>query len=190
MGKGNVDHVRAHAELARDLGAPHVRVFGGTLPKELPHAEGITRFADTLRRFGDAAIENGVALVLETHDDFSTGAQIAELLAATAHPAVFSLWDLHHPYRQGEASAQTLDFLRGTIRHIHVKDSLPGIGYTLLGEGDVPLFPMLDLLLADGYAGPNLAGVGKAVGATDRGAGGGHSHSMHEGCGSIWKASL
>ena len=106
VAQGNVDHVRAHAELARDLGAPYVRVFGGKLPPDLPRDEGIARFADTLRRFGDAAAENGVALVLETHDDFSTGAQVAELLAATTHPAVFALWDLHHPYRQGENPTQ------------------------------------------------------------------------------------
>ena len=154
VAQGNIEHVRAHAELARDLGAPSVRVFGGKLPTDIPHEEGVARFALTLRAFGDAAADHGVQIVLETHDSFSTGAQVAELLTATAHPAVFSLWDLHHPFRQGETPVDTFSFLRDTVRHVHVKDGLPEVGYTLLGEGDVPIFPSLDLLLGSGYTGP------------------------------------
>ena len=155
VAKGNIDHVRAHAELARDLGCPLVRVFGGNLPDGVPHAEAVAHAADTLRAFGDAAArEAGVALVLETHDAFSTGTQVAELLAATQHPAVFSLWDLHHPYRQGEAIEDTHRYLAPTLRHIHVKDGRQDGAYTLMGKGDVPLTAMLDLILGGGYTGP------------------------------------
>jgi len=154
VAQGNVDHVLAHAELARDLGAPSVRVFGGRLPADVSHADGLARFAETLRAFGDAASDHGVRIVLETHDDFSTGAQVAELLADTAHPAVFALWDLHHPYRQGEDPAETMARIGEQTRHVHVKDGLVGTGYTLMDEGDIPLRPMLDLLLDTGYAGP------------------------------------
>ncbi len=153
VASANLDHVKAHAELARDLGCPVVRVFGGKLPEDAPRAEGIARFAETLRAFGDAAQGQGVTVVLETHDSFSTGAEVAELLTAAQHPAVFSLWDLHHPYRQGEPIEETHRLLAPTIRHVHVKDGKSG-SYTLLGEGDVPVFPMLDLALGGGYAGP------------------------------------
>jgi sugar phosphate isomerase/epimerase len=151
--KGNLDHVRAHAELARDLGCPLVRVFGGNLDAGLPPADALCRAADTLRGFGDAAAAAGVALVLETHDAFSTGAQVAALLEAAAHPAAFSLWDLHHPYRQGEPIEATYRHLAPTLRHVHVKDGRAGDAYTLMGEGDVPLAAMLDLVLDGGYAG-------------------------------------
>jgi sugar phosphate isomerase/epimerase len=150
---GNLDHVRTHAELAQALGAPVVRVFGGNLPIDVPRDEALARFADTLRAFGDAATAEGVAIVLETHDAFSTGAAVAELLSLTQHPAVFALWDLHHPYRQGEAPEATHSYLAASVRHVHLKDSKAGT-YTLLGEGDVPLFPMLTLLEKSGYAGP------------------------------------
>jgi sugar phosphate isomerase/epimerase len=149
----NVDHVRAHAELAHDLGCPVVRVFGGNLDTELPHNEALALAADNLRAFGDAAEAEGVKIVLETHDAFSTGQSVAELLDLTAHTSVFSLWDLHHPYRQNEAFAETFRYLEPTLAHVHVKDGKDG-NYTLLGEGDVPLFPMLDLILDGGYKGP------------------------------------
>lgn len=153
VAKANLDHVRAHAELARDLDCPAVRVFGGSLPDDLPRAEAVARAAETLRAFGDAAQEAGVTIVLETHDAFSTGAQVAELLDATRHPAVFSLWDLHHPYRQGESPETTHRFLAPTLRHVHVKDGKDG-SYTLMGEGDLPLTAMLDRIQGGGYDGP------------------------------------
>jgi sugar phosphate isomerase/epimerase len=155
VAQGNLDHVKTHCELAQALGAPSVRVFGGKLPEEsdTSHAEGIARFAVTLAQFGDAAQEAGVQIVLETHDSFSKGSEVAELLAATNHPAVFSLWDLHHPYRQGESIEDTHRCLAPTMRHVHIKDGIAG-KYTLLGEGDVPVFAMLDLALRGGYTGP------------------------------------
>lgn len=153
VAKGNLDHVKAHAELARDLGSPFVRVFGGELPSDVPRATAIERAAATLRDFGDAAQQAGVCIVLETHDAFSMGRCVAELLDAAQHPAVFALWDLHHPFRQGESLPETYGFLKDSVRHTHVKDSRNG-AYTLMGEGDVPLLPMLDLLLDGGYDSP------------------------------------
>lgn len=150
--KKNLDHVRAHVELARDLDAPLVRVFGGHLDPSLSPGDAILRAAETLRTFGDAAQQAHVAIVLETHDAFSTGAQVARLLQATAHPAVFSLWDVHHPFRLGEPPPETYALLGPTLRHIHVKDGRDG-GYSLMGEGDVPVESMLDLALDGGYTG-------------------------------------
>jgi sugar phosphate isomerase/epimerase len=153
VAQANLDHVRAHCELASALGAPMVRVFGGNLPEGTPRQEAIAHAAITLRSFGDAAQAEGVQIVLETHDAFSTGESVAELLAATDHPSVYALWDLHHPYRQGESPEETCRYLAGKIRHVHIKDSKDG-AYTLFGEGDVPLDAMLALLRATNYDGP------------------------------------
>jgi sugar phosphate isomerase/epimerase len=154
VGQANFDHVKSHCNLAYALGAPSVRVFGGKLPPEISYAEGIARFAETLYIFGEIARTEGVQIVLETHDSFSTGETVAQLLQATKHSHVFSLWDLHHPYRQGEAICETHDYLASTLRHIHIKDGIVGTGYTLLDEGDVPVFEMLELAIRGGYTGP------------------------------------
>lgn len=151
--EGNVDHVRAHARLARALNCPSVRVFGGNLEPEISREAALAKAAENLCAFGDAAQEEGVKIVLETHDAFSTGQAVAELLALADHPAVLSLWDLHHPYRQNEPYGDTYRCLASTLAHVHIKDGKDGV-YTLLGDGDVPLFPMLDLLLGNGYGGP------------------------------------
>jgi len=150
--QGNTDHVRSHAVLAHDLDCPIVRVFGGSLSTDIPHEEAFAKAVKSLCAFGDAAQENGVRIVLETHDSFSTGKAVAELIAAADHPAVASLWDLHHPYRLGETAEETYLALSPTVAHVHVKDGQAGT-YTLLGEGDIPVFPMLDRLLDGGYTG-------------------------------------
>jgi sugar phosphate isomerase/epimerase len=146
VGQGNIDHVRAHAALARALHCPYVRIFGGK-------PESLWVAVANLRAMADAAQAEGVALVLETHDDFSTGAAVGQLLKEAAHPAVFSLWDLHHPYRLNESPEETLTALGPYLRHVHIKDGIAGQGYTLLGEGDVPIGHMLSLLQTHGYEG-------------------------------------
>ena len=103
-------------------------------------------------------IESHIPLVvLETHDDWTDSATFARLMAETDHPRVRVLWDLHHPYRtNGELPAVTYPNLAPYTESIHVKDSVPtahGHTYTLLGEGDVPLKEMLDLLIEGGYDG-------------------------------------
>ncbi|HLJ54770.1 MAG TPA: TIM barrel protein, partial [Chthonomonadaceae bacterium] len=92
--KGNIDHVRAHAEVAAGLGCPIVRIFGGAMDPALPRAEAFASAVSNLRAFANAAQEAGVGLVLETHDSFSVGRRVAELISAAGHPNVRSLWDL------------------------------------------------------------------------------------------------
>ncbi len=154
VAKGNTDHVKSHVEIARALDCPFVRVFGGAAADGETRADASPRFAENLRVFADAAQDAGVQIVLETHDDFSTGVHVAELLALTDHPAARSLWDLHHPFRQGEAPEGTLRALAPTLAYVHVKDGLPPDSYTLMGSGDIPIPAMLALLRAHGYAGP------------------------------------
>jgi sugar phosphate isomerase/epimerase len=142
----------AYAELAAGLGSPMVRVFGGNLPTGVTREAALPSMAAFLRELGEVAAAHGVTLVLETHDAFSTGAHVAELLRQADHPAVGALWDLHHPYREGEAPETTMQLLASSLRHTHVKDSQDG-RYTLMGEGDVPLARMIGLLRENGYDG-------------------------------------
>jgi sugar phosphate isomerase/epimerase len=142
----------AYVDLAAALECRMVRVFGGNLPPETSREQLVPRMAEFLRELADLAASRDVVLVLETHDAFSTGAQVSELLQATGHPAAKALWDLHHPYREGEPPEKTIQLLASNLYHTHVKDSKDGC-YCLLGEGDVPVAQMLALLCRHGYDG-------------------------------------
>ncbi|MFD7416716.1 sugar phosphate isomerase/epimerase family protein [Kitasatospora purpeofusca] len=138
-----VDALRADLRLARDLGADHVRVFpGGT-----DLAAGARRLAAV----ADEAPDEGPTVLVETHDALPTGAAVAELLDRA--PRAGAIWDLLHPWRHGEAPADTLHRLRDRLHCVQLKDA-PSPACTTpvpLGTGAVPLDEARRLL--DGYDG-------------------------------------
>jgi len=140
-------------DLALALGAPYVRVFGGHVPEGESREECTRRSAEKLSRLGRRAAQRGIRVLLETHDAFSSGAQVAELLAAAGDVGTGALWDLHHPVRMGESPSETARLIGGLTYHTHVKDSRKGEGLTLLGEGDIPLRELLDEIRKLGYQG-------------------------------------
>ena len=160
--------LRRFLQLASDLGAPLVRVFGGALPKSGPIPGPIPGPAsdparqDRLRaavRVLESSVplarRLGVAIGVETHDDFSASSVVAELLAMTDPDWVGAVWDSHHPYRMGEQPADVYANLGRRILLAQVKDARRGDDgdwqLVLLGEGEVPVRQMLGLLAASGY---------------------------------------
>lgn len=149
---------RRNIEIAAKLGAPIVRIYGGRLPEGLTVEKVMPILAKNLLQIGEEAEEYDVTLALETHDDWTDSAACARLMAQVNYPRVRMLWDLHHPYRfNGEPPEVTYGNLAPYTVNIHVKDSIPDIGgqprYVLLGEGDVPVKKMLEMLLQGGYKG-------------------------------------
>lgn len=146
-------------DLAAELGAPFIRVFGGALPEGETRATLIKPTAEVLHRLGTYGGEHGVTVTLETHDAWTRSEDVLELIQAVALPSVKVLWDAHHTYRFGETPAQSLALLGNAIAYVHLKDSRltpdkPGEWtYCLLGEGDVPLREIRSLLKRAGYDG-------------------------------------
>ena len=152
--------LRQFLELASDWEAPLVRVFGGALPGDEPGRRArLEAAARVLGEAAPAAERLGVAIGLETHDAFSASAVVAELLALVDSTAVGAVWDSHHPHRMGERAADVWANLGPRILLAQVKDARPDAGrddgwqLVLLGDGEVPVRDMLDLLSAGGYQG-------------------------------------
>jgi len=94
-------------ELASDWEAPMVRVFGGPLPASGPgRAACLDTAARVLADAAPRAAQLGVAIGLETHDDFSAARVVAEVLSRVPDPAAGAVWDSQHPHRAGESAAQ------------------------------------------------------------------------------------
>jgi sugar phosphate isomerase/epimerase len=173
--------LRQFLELASDWESPLVRVFGGALPDAAPpdhapsdhappdHAASPGGSAARRARLGaaarvleaaaPAAERLGVAIGVETHDSFSASRVVAELLALVDAPSVGAVWDSHHPYRMGEQPAEIYAHLAPRILLAQVKDArraperADGWQLVLLGEGEVPVRGMLEVLAAGGYPG-------------------------------------
>jgi sugar phosphate isomerase/epimerase len=150
--------LRRFLELASDWESPLVRVFGGPLPVGGPgRARQLGTAARVLESCVPLARRLGVAIGVETHDDFSASSVVAELLAMTDPEWTGAVWDSHHPHRAGETPAEVYANLGPRILLAQVKDARrePDDGWrlVLLGEGEVPVRQMLGLLAAGGYQG-------------------------------------
>lgn len=143
--------------LARELGAPVIRVFGGQRKEGVSMEQAIDNVADSLARLAPIAEDAGVALALETHDDFSRSSDVASVLDRVSSPAIGALWDVHPPYELGESVRQVWDLIGPRVKHTHVKDARPGQrkewDLVLLGEGEVPAREMVEVLSEHGYRG-------------------------------------
>lgn len=164
----SADEQRARLELAEQncriaagLGAPFIRVFGGTLPSGLESKEDRSRHlgavARSLNEVADLTADQGVTTLVETHDDFCTSAAIEELWAEGVSEKVGILWDSLHTFRFGESPRETWAVLGDRIRHVHVKDSRVAspdqFDFALPGEGNTPLPEIVSTLVDNGYAG-------------------------------------
>jgi len=128
---------RRHIELAAELGASFVRVFGdvlqptenGSVPVEdvSPEQRGrtISLVAEGLNQLGELAEPLALEVLIETHGDFSNTFVMQETMQHVTSPAAGVLWDTHHPWRFfGEDVSASFERLRPWIRHTHWKDSV------------------------------------------------------------------
>lgn len=148
----------AMVEMAADWGAPCIRVFGGP-PEGTSEADATAGAVACLQPLADRGRELGVAVVLETHDYFASGASVAQVLNQVTSTGAGALWDTLHPNRVGETTRETLDLIGSRLVHVHIKDGKrpddggPNWPLKLLGEGDVPIQEILTVLRDAGYNG-------------------------------------
>lgn len=147
---------RAILEIAGDLGADFIRVFGSWHLKS-PPGEWMTDAAtDTLSALVDTAAQAKVKMALETHDEFNSSARVAKVINRLDSPWVVALWDLMHPFRVGDTMDLVLANLGDRLGYVHVKDGRRrGDTWetTMPGEGEMPIAAALQALARRGYDG-------------------------------------
>lgn len=173
---------RRYLDLAHELGAKFVRVFGDVLPPDADaetERSTIEQIAEGVERLAEHAVTAKVDVLIETHGDFADSSRMRRLVSQIRSPAVGLLWDTHHPWRfYGEDLATTFERLRPWVRHTHWKDSVTrGVklaseeqhaaaatahslmsghrpaDYVLFGGGEFPGEVAFGLLQASGYDG-------------------------------------
>ena len=154
--RGSQDEVAHWIDLAADLGVPVVRVFGGVLPEGFDMQAAVHVVAECLAWIAPRAEAAGVAVGLETHDDFSSARNLAHVIAQVPSRGVGGVWDMYHTARMGEAPADVLSLVGERLLNVHLKDARRA-GDTwelvLLGDGELPVKEALRLLEQRGYDG-------------------------------------
>ncbi|MDR2515446.1 MAG: AMP-binding protein [Christensenellaceae bacterium] len=152
----NIVEISQYIALAQKLGTPFIRVlaFVEAQPTEDVDDGAIVGILKELSATAEAA---GVTLLLESNAVYSDTRRLSRVLEAVNSPFVAALWDVHHPYRfAGESPAQTVQNLGAFIKYVHIKDSVMEGGqvlYRMMGEGDLPIYEMLDALGSIDYDG-------------------------------------
>ncbi|MFF3844610.1 sugar phosphate isomerase/epimerase family protein [Streptomyces sp. NPDC002328] len=149
-----IEEVRTLAELARDLGAPYVRVFPGGADGQSP-AEADAVAARRLGVAAEFATDLGVRILLETHDSHPTGAAAMRVLGLVGHRQVGALWDVMHTWRGGEQPLESYAALSPYLGYVQVKDiaSTEDTTPLALGAGVLPLAECVEVLSRHGWDG-------------------------------------
>ena len=148
--------ITEYIELAHELGTPYIRVLADR--DAAPEGEvDDDKIAEALLQLADFAKGKNVTLLVETNGVYGDTARLRRLLDKVNRPEIAALWDIHHPYRYfGEDAKTTVKNLGAYIRHVHAKDSVVENGrivYKMMGEGDLPVYDMLDALTAIDFDG-------------------------------------
>src|SRR2546425_5866360 len=121
-----LDDARRFIDLAQALGAPYVRVFGNKYVAGVPREAMLAHIAWGLHELGEYARGKGVAVLIESHGDFTDSRALLEILQRADSPGAALLWDAHHTFVSGkEAPEDTVRRVGGYISHTHPKGSLP-----------------------------------------------------------------
>ncbi|MBI4026264.1 MAG: sugar phosphate isomerase/epimerase [Verrucomicrobia bacterium] len=153
----NVEETRRALDLAAEVGAPRLRVFGGAFPDDISRQQAIQTVADGLREVADHARERGVTICMETHDAWTAPDHVAAVMRQVNHPAIAVNWDYWHPVRQsGCPIEKAFATLNPWIRHVHFHDGsarADELGQRAIGAGDLDCKLVLKLLKGISYDG-------------------------------------
>ena len=155
--KDILHQTRERIDLAVDVGAPALRVFGGRIPEGVSRERAIGLLVESLGSVAEYAAQRGVTLCLETHDDWCNPLHVAAVVERVNQPAVAVNWDVMHPVRTGHATMdEAFEALKPWIRHLHVHDGVGGESLELvpIGQGDYDHRRVVELMMSldfDGY---------------------------------------
>lgn len=97
---------------------------------------------------------------VETHNEFATGQVLKKLIKDVSRENLKIIWDIMHPFEDGELPEETIGHIGKHIAHVHIKDGKRrkdpiwhDFEYTPLGEGEIPIKQIVTLLNQIGYDG-------------------------------------
>ena len=135
--------------IAHELQVPYVVAWASHGDEE-----GERMIRNNMDRLLRVAEEMDVCLLIKTSGIYADTARLRSLLESYASDYTGALWDMHHPYRDFDESADTTIKNLGTyVRHVHLRDSDDKNTYNLIGEGNLPVADMMRALSSINYDG-------------------------------------
>ncbi len=155
-----MDEAKRFIDLANRLEVPYVRVFPNKLVAGEERRITVERIIDGMLELGKYARGSGVAVILESHGDFTDSPTLLQILKGSQMTSTGFLWDAHHTFvLSREKPEDTFKVLGKYVRHTHLKDSRAPLAgekdrrYVLTGTGEVPVKETVQVLKNNGYKG-------------------------------------
>jgi len=153
----NIDEGKRFLDLAAAINCPNVRVYPNKFPKEQTKQQTMDLITQGLVELADYAKGMKVKVLMETHGEVVHYADLEAIMKAAHHPQVGLIWDIANMWLDtGEDPKQVYAALKPYIYHTHIKDAAKKDGkldFRFLGEGEVPIYQGMELLIKDGYKG-------------------------------------
>ncbi|MDL2289408.1 sugar phosphate isomerase/epimerase [Clostridia bacterium OttesenSCG-928-F22] len=147
---------KQYIDTANEMNVPYIRLLGDYGPQQKQEVDPAA-VLDALTELSEYAQGTQVVLLVETNGYFAKSERLAKLLGDVKANNVGALWDIQHPFRyNNEMPKDTMDNLKGLVRHMHIKDSHLVSGKVrncMTGTGDAPIVEAVNLLRDSGYDG-------------------------------------
>jgi sugar phosphate isomerase/epimerase len=153
----NLNEAKRFIDLAEQLNCPYIRVFPNNLPRDQQREATIDLIIKGLVELGDYAKDTKVSVLMESHGDAVDTSELKKIMDSANHPNIGMIWDVFNMWSvTKEPPTKVYQQLKKYILHTHIKDAKLINGkeqYTLLGQGQSPIFEAIDTLYNDGYKG-------------------------------------
>ncbi|MEQ1625280.1 MAG: sugar phosphate isomerase/epimerase family protein, partial [Sediminibacterium sp.] len=153
----HLDEGKRFLDLAAAINCPNVRVYPNKFPKDQTKQQTMDLITKGLLELADYAKGMKVKVLMETHGEVVHYADLKNIMESAHHPQVGLIWDIANMWLDtGESPEDAYKALKPYIHHTHIKDAAKKDGkldFRFLGEGEVPIFQAMDILVKDGYKG-------------------------------------
>ena len=141
-----VPSIKELIQIAKQMQVPYVTVVALHDNEELVR----NRLTELIKE----AEKANITILIKTSGIFADTARLRALMDDFACDQLAALWDMHHPYRDYDESADTtIKNLGAYVKHVHLRDSDDKDTYNLIGEGTLPVADMVRALSSVDYDG-------------------------------------
>ncbi|MBU0607239.1 MAG: sugar phosphate isomerase/epimerase [Armatimonadetes bacterium] len=140
----DIDRAKRFVDLAADIGAPRIRVFGNAFPAEgIDRAEVVENVGAALREIAEHGATRDVDVCLEMHGDFYWWEHTLNAVRIADHPRVGVVHNCDPREMKFGPIANFYEPVKTYVRHVHMHDL----------ENGYPYQALMAMLKRDGYSG-------------------------------------
>lgn len=119
----NIELTKRFCELAKDVGAPGVKVRPNGLPEGVPEEKTLEQIGTALKECGDAARDNGVEIWVEVHGHHTQEPpRMRAIMDICNHPKVGVTWNSNPTDVKDGSIREYFDLLKPFIRSVHITE--------------------------------------------------------------------